>query len=103
MTLHQPITAPKLNPSWPLRWKASKGTESQKAALISIALEAEKAGEDDIFAAAFDAATTKDPEERAEFIADLEECFAQVEREEAFRSAVYRFECRTGLSHETSL
>lgn len=68
---------PRPSPSWPLRWEAAKGTENENAVLMSIAAEAHPRGEDDVFAAAYDAALARDPEERAEFIEALEELFRE--------------------------
>lgn len=63
---------------------------------MSIAAEAHPRGEDDVFAAAYDAALARDPEERAEFIETLEELFREADEAERRQSRVYRMECRTG-------
>ena len=79
MTAHTPITT--LSPSWPLRWEAAKGTANETWVLMTIAAEAHKAGEYAIWRAAYDAANC--PDERAEFVENLEEIFDELEEQEA--------------------
>jgi hypothetical protein len=71
-----------LSPSWPIRWEQARGTSLETAALLSIAAEAEQAGDSDVYCAAHDAAHADDADDRAGFIADLEELFAWYDAQE---------------------
>lgn len=79
MTAHTPIT--KLEPSWPLRWEAAKGTSDETWVLMTIAAEAHKAGDYAIWRAAYDAANL--PDGRDGFVEDLEALFDEAEEQEA--------------------
>lgn len=85
-----PVNAADWSPSWPIRWEQNRDTLRWKACLLSIAAEA-RTKDDDVFAAAYDAATATDPDERAGYIAELEQLFADADEWE--RAATGRDEC----------
>src|SRR5688500_5386468 len=68
-------TFPTLSPFWPLRWEAARGTDAETYVLMTITTDAWKAGEMDVFRAAYDAANS--PDERAGFVEELERLFVE--------------------------
>jgi hypothetical protein len=60
--------------SWPIRWNAFKDTRWARTCLMSIAIDAQDAGDYEVYCAAFDAAYEQD---NSEFIAQLEALFEE--------------------------
>lgn len=89
------------------RWQACRGTVLENACLRSIADEQAEPGTwlHDAATYAYDAARSSG-EDRALFIADMEEAFAaelaEEQAAERFSDRCYRFECRTGKPWDSS-
>lgn len=102
MTAHQTFTTSDVwSPSWPVRWEQARGTWSEQAVLMSIAAEAEHRDRD-VFCAAYDAANTTNPDERAEHIATLEELFEISADAERLADRCEAYEVTTGRDWDTS-
>lgn len=80
--------------SWPLRWKSCRGTRYEDKCLLSIAVEAELAGDGDIAACASDAVNF--PDDRRDMIAELERLFRVAAAAEDEADRAYRYEVQTG-------
>lgn len=86
---------------WSTRWQQARGTFSEKRVLLSIAAEA-RDRDHNVWCASFDAATTTDPDERAEHIAELERLFEEAAAAEDFAERCWAYEQRTGRDWDTS-